>query len=504
MGMERSLPSHLLRTLVYRGPEEACARMSPAVRRRLGWSRNHKPVAPAAGVLRPISAASAGADWDGWAVDVRLELANLVFPTGLPGDASLARLLETDSNSALGLDSEMSWHLHEILARLAVLGKTGAKAGGKLAERLWGLSRDSHLSQSCGSLLPLHQRELLTHHFAAQLEMSGNWQAAAYVLVASAPPSPPADADMRDTGDAHRLSDADALACQHAALALQALLGRHAKEEALIPSNADPVIIVGNVHRLSVDVLAERLRVDRAVVLGWFRQAQAWAHRDVATSLASAVTNLRPSQRLNGNKELSLCLASGAWLRANELLLSLIAPADLPDPSRDYRPQHTMLLLRRLDGGMAGFRRSKEWSHYRSLDTWSQGCGAMLALIEVYEALVHIGSRPDLQHQLPALMLKVKNAGNVLRTLPPRTQRAVDNLYSKVSQALWLTTQVPQQGLADSADMVTLNELALEPSAQLRLLHKLAVAKLQPLNAGAALGGAGEDEMPVETETEMC
>ena len=35
----------------------------------------------------------------------------------------------------------------------------------------------------------------------------------------------------------------------------------------------------------------------------------------------------------------------------------------------------------------------------------------MLALIEVYEALVHIGSRPDLQHQLPALMLKVKNAG---------------------------------------------------------------------------------------------
>lgn len=35
----------------------------------------------------------------------------------------------------------------------------------------------------------------------------------------------------------------------------------------------------------------------------------------------------------------SLCLASGAWLRANELLLSLIAPADLPDPSRDYRPQ---------------------------------------------------------------------------------------------------------------------------------------------------------------------
>jgi len=36
------------------------------------------------------------------------------------------------------------------------------------------------------------------------------------------------------------------------------------------------------------------------------------------------------------------------------------------------RAQHTMQLLRRLDGGMAGFRRSKEWSFYRSLDTWSQ------------------------------------------------------------------------------------------------------------------------------------
>jgi hypothetical protein len=32
-------------------------------------------------------------------------------------------------------------------------------------------------------------------------------------------------------------------------------------------------------------------------------------------------------------------------------------------------------------------------------------------LIEVYEALVHIDGRQDLEHQLPALMLKVKDAG---------------------------------------------------------------------------------------------
>ena len=77
-----------------------------------------------------------------------------------------------------------------------------------------------------------------------------------------------------------------------------------------------------------------------------------------------------------------------------------------------------------------------------------------------------------------------------------------------MAQALWQTTQVPLQGLVDSADIVTLNELAIEPSAQLKLLHKLAVATLQPGLAGAALAGAGEDGMPVETdgtfETEMC
>lgn len=68
-------------------------------------NQEHKPPrAPAAGILRPLSAASGSSgnlqkDWDGWAVDVRLELANLVFPTGLSGDASIVRLLETDANS---------------------------------------------------------------------------------------------------------------------------------------------------------------------------------------------------------------------------------------------------------------------------------------------------------------------------------------------------------------------------------------------------------------------
>jgi hypothetical protein len=33
------LPGHLLRMLVYRGPRKPCARMSPTVRKRLGWTK---------------------------------------------------------------------------------------------------------------------------------------------------------------------------------------------------------------------------------------------------------------------------------------------------------------------------------------------------------------------------------------------------------------------------------------------------------------------------------
>ena len=62
--------------------------------------QEQKPRAPAAAMLRPFSSATGGdLAWDGWAVDVRLELANLVFPTGLTDDASVVRLLETDTNS---------------------------------------------------------------------------------------------------------------------------------------------------------------------------------------------------------------------------------------------------------------------------------------------------------------------------------------------------------------------------------------------------------------------
>ena len=57
-------------------------------------------------------------------------------------------------------------------------------------------------------------------------------------------------------------------------------------------------------------------------------------------------------------------------------------------------------------------------------------------------------------------------------------------------------------------DVVTLNELAIEPSAQLKLLHKYAVARLHPHPATLcqALFGISEDKDDAlwETETEMC
>jgi hypothetical protein len=59
-----------------------------------------------------------------------------------------------------------------------------------------------------------HKRQLLAHQFAFQLEMSGDWQAAAYVLLSSAPSN--VEDGIMDTGD-------DAIACQDAARALQAV-----------------------------------------------------------------------------------------------------------------------------------------------------------------------------------------------------------------------------------------------------------------------------------------
>ena len=41
-----ALPAHLLRMLVYRGPRQPCARMSPAVRKLLGWTKVRVLVVP--------------------------------------------------------------------------------------------------------------------------------------------------------------------------------------------------------------------------------------------------------------------------------------------------------------------------------------------------------------------------------------------------------------------------------------------------------------------------
>lgn len=151
--------------------------------------------------------------------------------------------------------------------------------------------------------------------------------------------------------------------------------------------------------------------------------------------MLGSITHASQPSKLEGNKELELCLSrwwlylclaatffpqqqligcatidlllwsSCDWLRANHLLLSLISPADLPDPAGELRPQvvlvvlsspallgslhlvkasqlktvmaclqYTVQLLRMVDAGMSSFRRSKDWNLYRSLDTWSQVC----------------------------------------------------------------------------------------------------------------------------------
>jgi hypothetical protein len=68
-------------------------------------------------------------------VDVRLELANLVFPTGLSGDASIVRLLETDANSVgfcdiATLRTERKYH--RCCLKTQLFEKNGACSGLKL------------------------------------------------------------------------------------------------------------------------------------------------------------------------------------------------------------------------------------------------------------------------------------------------------------------------------------------------------------------------------------
>ena len=350
-------PLHLLRKLVHAGPDTACARMPPAVRSRLGWSRNERPRMPGASCLCAPPSAVDGVDeaWEGWAVDVRMELSSLLFPTGRTGDASLPRLLETECNSLLGFDAELSWHLHEILVRLAQLGATGGKSAGRLAHRL---AAQMH---SSGHLLTQRQRAMLAHQFAEQLEMAGAWQAAAYVLLSLAP-APSAHVNMSSGGERDQ---ADADARLMAAQALRALIARRAslpdKHDAVVQ---EPVIHVPQVCTLTVDVIAQRLQERREAVLSWFLQSQAWRIRYQAppprSSSSASVRRLGAGRGLD--RELDLCMRSGEWLRANHLVLALITPADLPDPSvSDEVPQHTLHLLRKVHAGLASFRRSHEW-----------------------------------------------------------------------------------------------------------------------------------------------
>ena len=495
---------HLLRQVLHAGPNKACPRMTPAVQTGLGWVKSDKPRMPASGVLRaPAGRGDVDEFWEGCAVDIRLELASLLFPTGTGADASMSRVLETETNSPLGLDTELSWHVHEVLVRLAHIGETGS---GILAQRL------RRRLNEVGQLLSLHQRALLTHQFAAQLEMAGAWQAAAYVLVSFAPLAAAASAMDQSRGGC---ADADADAARlQAALALRALLSRHAT--AL--ERKEPVVHVAHVCTLTVDNISERLQLTRDEVLSWFLQAQAWALRGQIPASTASVSSRTRTRRLRIDAELDVCVRAGEWLRANHLLLSIITPLDLPDPSMPNAtvPQHTVELLRTLDAGLAAWRCSYDWNPHRSLDLWSQGSSAILALLEVLEVLESLQFVIDARlNELPGLMAKTKEAGKVLGCLPPRTQRAVDHLYTKVAVSLWQCTQVPGElgiecagGGQEASHLVTLNELPVAPSKQLYLLQKLAMARLAQGKVESVVSGSWDDQNDQDwlddRDTEMC
>ena len=107
---------------------------------------------------------------------------------------------------------------------------------------------------------------------------------------------------------------------------------------------------------------------------------------------------------------------------------------DVPDPSDDTwlkKKEKLMQLLRKVHAGVSAFRRSHAWNvanKSRALESWSQGCWAILALLEVLDALPQIQN--DSHNELPKLLAKVKEAGDILRTLPLRTQVALFALFA--------------------------------------------------------------------------
>jgi len=190
-----------------------------------------------------------------------------------------------------------------------------------------------------GKLLTHHQCSLLTHQFAAQLEMSGSWQAAVYVLLASLPvQSRDASSAMATDTDAEAAA-ADSDAREEVALAVQALLLRyypwceHDREHNRLRSDCrqcsrepdmvfhEPVIEVPNVdYKLTVDMMAERLHLRRELVLTWFVQAQV---HPLYPRKGQEVRRLYPGAGKELDRELDLSMRSGddQWLRANRLVL---------------------------------------------------------------------------------------------------------------------------------------------------------------------------------------
>ena len=126
------------------------------------------------------------------------------------------------------------------------------------------------------------------------------------------------------------------------------------------------------------------------------------------------------------------------------MLCRLVTAEDVPDPSDDTslkKKEKLMHLLRKVHAGVSGFRRSHAWNvanKSRALESWSQGCWAILALLEVLDALPQIQN--DSHNELPKLLAKVKEAGDILRTLPLRTQ--VASLFVSLSLSLCLVCRV--------------------------------------------------------------
>ncbi|EKX43413.1 hypothetical protein GUITHDRAFT_140464 [Guillardia theta CCMP2712] len=451
------VPKQLVRKMMLDGPSRTCAFLPDYIQRSLGLNQNSS-LLPARLVLLDSSSPSSS-----WPVDMRLQLLHLMYSDLCGKEASLSCLLDPQSSLPHEMDWELSWHVCEIFSRCK--NKDSAQKSSLLGRMM-----SKFVGSEEFSLLRLK----IALNFASQLEMSGQWEMSAYVLLACI------DASMKmETLQDEAAEQWEALYRSSITSAFRSLLARHS--EHMEQRGYD--ITVKGVCVLQESEMLQKL-CDGVEVRNWFTQAQAWSSRqEMETSLGH--------RRLHHDRELSLCLECHEGGRAHELVLQLLHHEDLLSEDSKLN-EKTILLLRRLENEMSRWRRE-----------WVNGAAAILALLEVMETIQNLEKNNyDLQPEdVMQYLLQVQGCAKIIASLSFNVQRACEGLLTKVAVALW------QFSTDRAGSMGSSYKLNLPPGKQLGLVQQLAVSSFRMMSERGRRTDQQlmeEDEEMMERETEEC